>query len=162
MPGTREIADAERELLDRLAPHIILPEPFDRLAGLVTAVPQLPPAEPLSWSDMAAMVERFLDAAPPQRELHCGIAVWDTLRDLKPEDTGPIGLGAALGGAPLYGVPVQVDRAMSAGRWELREGDQVVRAGDITPEHAGTAFYVPGLGWVAFSLGDQDRTDSAT
>lgn len=70
------------------------------------------------------------------------------LHDLKPADTSPIGLGAALGGAPLYGVPVHVDLAMATGRWEMREGDRVVSSGDVTPQPG--ALYVPGLGFVAF------------
>lgn len=88
---------------------------------------------------------------PPKRELHCGIAAWDTLRDMTPKGTGPLGLGAALGGAPLYGIPIHVDHAMSAGRWELREDDRVVQSGDIAPDVAG-AFYVPGLGFVRLAL----------
>jgi hypothetical protein len=122
-----------------------------------------PLAEPVTWASVQAAMEKLTAAPPPPpRELHCGVAVWDQLLELKPDDTGPLGLGAALGGAPLYGVPVHVDLGMRQGRWELREGDRVVQAGDITPDHPGLVIYVPGVGWVATNLPDQDRMTNET
>lgn len=105
-------------------------------------------------SDTLAQMKAFLERLdpPPTRTLHCGQAVWDMLRELKPHDTGPIGLGVALGGAPLYGVPVNVDLAMPTGRWEMRDGDRVAASGDITPEPG--AFYLPGIGFVALRSQD--------
>jgi hypothetical protein len=105
--------------------------------------------------DMAAFMRTF--APQPARSLHCGQAVVDMLRKPGPADTGPIGFGNALGGAPLYGIPVHAEQAMDAGRWELREGDRVVQSGDVTPAHDGPVFYVPGIGW----LGMKARPESA-
>lgn len=105
-------------------------------------------------SDILASMRAFMRSLdpPPARSLHCGIAVWDMLRELKPHDTGPIGLGAALGGQPLYGIPVHVDPAMTAGRWEIREGEHVVASGDIAPPEHPDALYVPGIGFVVLNL----------
>jgi hypothetical protein len=102
-------------------------------------------------TDILAAMKAFMDRFPPQprRELYCGEAVWDVLRELKPADTGPLGLGAALGGVPLYGIPVHVDQTMRAGWWELREDGEVTKSGDITPVGA-SPLYVPGLGFVVF------------
>lgn len=128
--GTREVPDYEREILGHWANHMT-PAPPD----------------PVTWADIKGIAETLPEPSPA-RALHCGRAVWDMLRDLKPADTDPLGLGAALGGQPLYGVPVHVDLTMPTGRWEMREGDRVAASGDVTPEPG--AFYVPGLGWVAF------------
>jgi hypothetical protein len=107
-------------------------------------------------SDILVDIRAFMRSfdPPPARELHCGQAVWDTLRELTPQDNAPPDLGAALGSAPLYGIPVHVDPDMPAGRWELREDGRVAHSGDITPEPG--AFYVPGIGWLAISLPSED------
>lgn len=109
-------------------------------------------------SDILGRMQAFLRdfEPPPARALHCGIAVWDTLRDMTPADTGPIGLGAALGGQPLYGVPVHVDHLMSAGKWELREGDEVIASGDITPTEHPDALYAPGVGFFEFAFREDE------
>jgi hypothetical protein len=101
-------------------------------------------------SDVFARIAAFMREfeSPPARALHCGAAVWDSLRTLTPDDTGPIGLGAALGGQPLYGVPVHIEHGMHAGKWELREGERVVASGDIAPPGHSNAPYVPGHGFI--------------
>ncbi len=123
-----------------------------------------PAAEPVTWASIASAMEALADL-PPARELHCGAAVWDSLRELKPTDTGPLGLGAALGGQPLYGVPVRVDHTMAPGRWELREGEDVVQAGDITPIFVdGPVFYLRPGRWIGLRLRRRDllEIDSET
>lgn len=99
-------------------------------------------------SGLFADIQRLMESMQrrPRPELHCGVAVWDALLEQRPADTGGAGFDSTFGGMPLNGIPVHVDQAMSAGRWELREEGGVTRSGDITPEPG--AFYVPGLGFV--------------
>lgn len=122
-----------------------------------------PSAEPITWAGIQAAMDKVMAVdVPPSRELHCGYAVWDTLRELKPDDTGPLGLGAALGGQPLYGVPVHVDHGMKQGRWELREGEDVVQSGDITPDFDGHVIYLGGGRWGGLRMrGLPDVDDNA-
>ncbi len=112
-------------------------------------------------SDILDAMRAFMHTfdPPPARALHCGVAVWDVLRDMAPKDTAPIGLGAALGGLPLYGVPVHIDLTMTAGRREMREGDTVVASGDIAPPGRPNALYVPGVGLVEFSRSVREMFD---
>jgi hypothetical protein len=106
------------------------------------------------FDDMLAFMRAHRPAPP--RALRCGVAAWDTLRTLAPADTGPVGLGVALGGQPLYGIPVHVDHAMSAGKWELREGEHVIRSGDIAPPGRPNAMYAPGVGFFELTLREGD------
>lgn len=133
--GTREVPDFEREHLGRWSDAVI-------------------PAPPraITWADIKGLIDK-LPPAPPPRSLHCGAGAWAMLRDLEPIDTGPLGLGATLGGTPLYGVPVHVDLTMAPGRWEMREGEQVIHSGDVTPEPG--ALYLPSVGWVVFHVPDE-------
>lgn len=130
--------------------------PFAKVLDQIFVNP--PRAEPVTWASIASAMEALnaLPPPPPARELHCGPAVWDTLRELKPTDTGPIGLGAALGGQSLYGVPVRVDHTMAAGRWEMREGEEVVGSGDITPDFDGPVFYLSPGRWIGLKLRTSD------
>lgn len=101
-------------------------------------------AEPVTWASITSAMDALADV-PPARKLHCGAAVWDTLRELKPTDPGPFG------GSPLYGVPVRVDHTMEPGRWEMRKGDKVVGSGDITPEFDGPVFYLSPGWWIGLN-----------
>lgn len=137
--GTRDLGDFEREWLGRWTDDIFT-EPRE--------------TKPVTWADITNTMEKLRDL-PPRRDLHCGQAVWDMLRDLKTDAAAPDGLSAALGGEPLYGVPVHVDPDMPAGRWEMREGDRVVHSGDVTPVPG--ALYVPGVGFVVFHLPSEEQ-----
>lgn len=92
---------------------------------------------------------RTLDIPKP-RELHCGRAAWDVLRNVSDKTTDVLGLTAAhLPATGLYGVPVHIDPEMPDAGWKLTEDGETVASGDMAPGHRHAA-YVPGVGLVAF------------
>jgi hypothetical protein len=130
--GTREIPEWERLITEQMAERMT-PLPRDH--------------KPITWADIQGVMEKLGDTPSP-RSLHCGAAVWELLRGLAAGGPAPEGLAGALGGAPLYGIPVHVDPDMAPGRWEFREGDRVVGSGDVAP-HPGALWLGDGH-WIAF------------
>jgi hypothetical protein len=54
----------------------------------------------------------------------------------------------------VMGMPIVIDDDLSGGQWQLVEGGQVVRSGDIAPAAPGEMVTYAGaaVGWVAWSL----------
>ncbi len=91
-------------------------------------------------------VMRLLADAPalPYRELRVSTDVREFL-----SNTWVTAVNPHLGSALLQ-APVVVDPALTGGRREYREDDQVVQAGDMAPAPEGmTVFYSPLAGWLA-------------
>lgn len=80
-------------------------------------------------------------------QLHCGEAVYAWLRDkAKPVEPNPVLPSANA----LLGVPVILHRESEwSGRWEYRDGDEVLLSGRIGDEGEQVA-YVAGQGFLAF------------
>lgn len=88
---------------------------------------------------------------PPPRELRCGRAAWDVLRNVSDKTTDVLGIRREpLGTLGIYGTPVHIDDTMPDAAWKILEGDRVVSEGNFAPGHRRAAF-VPGVGLIAFS-----------
>ena len=102
-----------------------------------------------SWDDITALMRR-LDIPPP-RQLRCGRAAWDVLREISDKDTDVLGIVRGhFDGLGLYGTPVVIDDELPDAAWRIVEGDRVVIEGDFAPGHR-RATVVPGVGLIAFS-----------
>ena len=79
---------------------------------------------------LAALVERlaelFPGGPPPRRELLCGPGVIMWLRVMLPDDGPSFPLSQT---PPFTGIPLIHSPDLGRGEWELREDDEVVKAG---------------------------------
>lgn len=94
------------------------------------------------------VMAEFFTAHPDHgpRSLHVAEPVWRFLRD---RFATAIPREAA---AAMLDLPVVVDDDLAGGRWEIRNGAEVVSSGDMAPAPEGmTAHYSPHVGWFAVS-----------
>lgn len=81
---------------------------------------------------------------PVTRRLHVSEHVWRFLRNTYAK------VIPAEAQTVMMGLPIIVDDDLTGGQWQIRENDQITKAGDMAPPPEGmTVFYSPHAGWLA-------------